>query len=491
VNLKRMRTERFSTRISIRLVDDSRAFCSAMLIVACCYCSCCIIVVPVADSFSVRPAFPQKMQVSGGCYNGGSVGCCSIKTTAKSSIRPTQGKEARNFTPYRFGIHPYKPLTRQDDRELSMSEGNATTLPVNATSGGRKSFLDDIRILDEDTSRIRNSKNQASAQSNETSLMNGDDIIPANSSSLLNGTVDGGDSNNKTDQVSPAKQSIKQQEFSWPDLSQYFPAHKPSSSAGNMKSSSPKFDGNNSSKVPKSGGEDSDSDSYPTSLEITVQDLLQGKSPTDALTATDLQSMLAIIAQLQASAESSSRGIIESQLEASSEPFSRGIIESYVKNSTSPKSSVSKTPSSKKSPVAFPQPSVLDAKSLRWGTTAASSTLGLLVGLSVLPNLWLIGAVFGAFYGYGLGKQQEEQENPPSQFVQLAIVNLGRRLANAYLQVYDYANALFFMYKTGQLSYDYYQRYADLDQRFAIQSKVDAWNARFAEGKINFDRHVL
>lgn len=47
---------------------------------------------------------------------------------------------------------------------------------------------------------------------------------------------------------------------------------------------------------------------------------------------------------------------------------------------------------------------------------------------------------------------------------------------------------LFFMYKTGQLSYDMYKRYALLDERFRIQDKIDAWNAVFVEGKENFDK---
>ena len=44
------------------------------------------------------------------------------------------------------------------------------------------------------------------------------------------------------------------------------------------------------------------------------------------------------------------------------------------------------------------------------------------------------------------------------------------------------------MYKTGQLSYEYYKHYSALDNRFAIQQKVDSWNARFVEGKMAFDK---
>ena len=44
------------------------------------------------------------------------------------------------------------------------------------------------------------------------------------------------------------------------------------------------------------------------------------------------------------------------------------------------------------------------------------------------------------------------------------------------------------MYRTGQLSYEYYKRYETIDKRFGVQDKIDAWNARFIEGKENFDK---
>jgi hypothetical protein len=64
----------------------------------------------------------------------------------------------------------------------------------------------------------------------------------------------------------------------------------------------------------------------------------------------------------------------------------------------------------------------------------------------------------------------------------------GKKIATAYLQVWDLFQGIWFMYRTGQLSYEYYRTYAALDKRFGIQNKMDAWNARFIEGKENFDR---
>ena len=136
--------------------------------------------------------------------------------------------------------------------------------------------------------------------------------------------------------------------------------------------------------------------------------------------------------------------------------------------------------------VAFPQPSILSYAKLKWGSTAAASMLGLIGGISIVPNLWLLGLVFGGLYGYETSKRLAEQ--PPSNPLSHLVVYLGRALTKYYLQVYDFGAGMWFMYKTGQLSYEYWKRYAALDQQFAIQDKIDAWNARFQKGKENFDK---
>jgi hypothetical protein len=65
---------------------------------------------------------------------------------------------------------------------------------------------------------------------------------------------------------------------------------------------------------------------------------------------------------------------------------------------------------------------------------------------------------------------------------------MGKQLAAWYLQTWDFVTAMFFMYKTGQLSYSMWRRYAQVDERFQIQDKIDAWNAFFVKGKENFDK---
>lgn len=135
--------------------------------------------------------------------------------------------------------------------------------------------------------------------------------------------------------------------------------------------------------------------------------------------------------------------------------------------------------------VAFPQPSVLSYKLMRRTTTIAGGFVGMVLGTTILPNLWLVGAFLGCLYGYEITKRDEQPSS--SNIVARWLVASGRKLAKLTLQVTDYWKTLWFLYKTGQLSYEYYKTYENLDRRFAIQNKVDAWNSRFQEGKIKFD----
>lgn len=148
------------------------------------------------------------------------------------------------------------------------------------------------------------------------------------------------------------------------------------------------------------------------------------------------------------------------------------------------KSSVAPSDALSGSKTAFPQPSVLSYKDVKIGTTFVSAFCGLILAASVIRNLWLIGAVAGGIYGSSIAHDTNDPDGPVGQL----LVNLGRSTAKKWLQVYDFFVALFFMYRTGQLSYDYWKRYEDLDRRLGITDKVDAWNARFVQGKRSFDQ---
>jgi hypothetical protein len=153
--------------------------------------------------------------------------------------------------------------------------------------------------------------------------------------------------------------------------------------------------------------------------------------------------------------------------------------------------SSSSSPASKR--IAFPQPSPLDDDTLSRGCVIASGFVSMLVATSLIPSFWLMGAVVGGLYGSEVSKRNraanvgDESASEPGP-LECLVLYMGRRLALFYLRVYDACNALFFMWKTGQLSYEYYKAYATFDERFAIQSKIDAWNTFFVEGKIAFDK---
>jgi len=149
--------------------------------------------------------------------------------------------------------------------------------------------------------------------------------------------------------------------------------------------------------------------------------------------------------------------------------------------------------------VAFPQASILSTKHLRIGTSISSSIFAIFIAASIQPNLWLVGSIIGAILGNDIAEKSDKidksiQSNavdvlPPTPGGLYGDVSLklGRRIAETYLKIWDFIQGFWFMYRTGQLSYEYYKRYEILDQKFQIQNKMDAWNARFVEGKKNFD----
>jgi len=133
--------------------------------------------------------------------------------------------------------------------------------------------------------------------------------------------------------------------------------------------------------------------------------------------------------------------------------------------------------------VAFPQSSVISYRDVRSGSIVISAIMYTILGLSISPNLWLMGMCFGIWYG-GIIKIGEDESNYPlSSF----IVSMGRRFAKYYLFVVDTIQTIFFLYKTGQLSYEYYKTYNKIDEKYFISDKIDSWNLRFQRGKRQFD----
>lgn len=184
----------------------------------------------------------------------------------------------------------------------------------------------------------------------------------------------------------------------------------------------------------------------------------------------------------------------------------RDEVGSILSNPMQTKNSTNANEKRTKSGVAFPQPSVVSNKHLRIGTMISSGFFFLLLSTTIRPNLWLLGAVCGALYGGDIATKAELLKNAPPPlpaadgfyypqanqipggiYGELSLKS-GKKIATTYLYVWDVFQAFWFMYRTGQLSYQYYKTYETVDKRFGIQNKVDAWNARFIEGKENFDK---
>lgn len=209
--------------------------------------------------------------------------------------------------------------------------------------------------------------------------------------------------------------------------------------------------------------------------------------PNDTLTVADLQVILQGSSSSSPSAAAWAASIENYQ--SNSDKSSAGNM-ATAKEALLPASQSLAVPVSQpketKQGVAFPQASVLDYKSLQRGTTACGTLCGILLSTSILPNLWLMGGLAGGIYGYDLCSRPDEP--PPSNLPARTLISWGRRLSTTFLSVLDSCRTLWFLYKTGELSYQYYKRYEAMDKRFAIQNKVDAWNARFQEGKLKFDQ---
>eukprot|EP00547_Thalassionema_nitzschioides_P001089 CAMPEP_0194212856 /NCGR_PEP_ID=MMETSP0156-20130528/12982_1 /TAXON_ID=33649 /ORGANISM="Thalassionema nitzschioides, Strain L26-B" /LENGTH=718 /DNA_ID=CAMNT_0038940749 /DNA_START=64 /DNA_END=2217 /DNA_ORIENTATION=+ len=155
-------------------------------------------------------------------------------------------------------------------------------------------------------------------------------------------------------------------------------------------------------------------------------------------------------------------------------------IDSKIKPTTTTKTE------GKSTSVAFPQPNPVTYRDLIISTAISSALIGIIVGGTISSNLWLVGGLFLGCWGYQIARNYENA--PPTNVLSELLVSVGRRLAELYHSLYFSINGLWFMYKTGQLSYVYWKQYAQLDDRFAITTKMDSWNEKFQEGKQNFDK---
>ncbi|GMI17823.1 hypothetical protein TrLO_g1785 [Triparma laevis f. longispina] len=159
------------------------------------------------------------------------------------------------------------------------------------------------------------------------------------------------------------------------------------------------------------------------------------------------------------------------------------------------------------STTAFPQPVALSRSILFYSITLTTSIIATSLSVSVSNNLWLVGGLVGVLYGNEISDtvlsstsesqglltgdvdaSAEAAAKEKLSGIGRGVLRLSTKLARYYITVAEFFNSVWFMYKTGQLSYAYFKQYEKIDQRFKVQDKMDAWNRRFQEGKVNFDR---
>ena len=203
--------------------------------------------------------------------------------------------------------------------------------------------------------------------------------------------------------------------------------------------------------------------------------MLLNKSANETITVADLEVLLA---KMQSASDVSGTVGVMQPSNVVSNKYGTFQITSGTKG---------KTASSSSSQVAFPQLSEVSATDIRRSTAFTGSILGMIIGTTILPNLWLVGMIAGIFYGLEITKDIATYNPANKNTVANFLITNATRLAKLYRKVVDGVKALWFLYKTGQLSYEYYKSYEKIDKRFAIQAKVDAWNRVFVEGKTKFD----
>lgn len=237
---------------------------------------------------------------------------------------------------------------------------------------------------------------------------------------------------------------------------------------------------------------------YSEATLLTMEDLQQYLRKNEFVTKKELTSSLDTLISTRKQSIAFEEGVFTRK---KSSPISSAITGG---DSSSTRSTSSYVPS--KGNVGFPQQSDLtDAVFVRC-TAFTTGLIALLISRTIAANLWLLGLIVGLTYGNQVATHDIKQRSLSMISAEGAsitttsssssrgdgitskfILTCGKRFGRAILTTYDAINVLWYMYKTGKLSYAYYKQYEVLDSRFQITDKIDAWNLRFQEGKLKFD----
>ncbi|CAM9893087.1 unnamed protein product, partial [Hapterophycus canaliculatus] len=124
---------------------------------------------------------------------------------------------------------------------------------------------------------------------------------------------------------------------------------------------------------------------------------------------------------------------------------------------------------------------VIDSRAKVIGAAFAGGVAGMIVGWSILPNLWLAGAVAGAVAFAALSRSSS---GTAGSFCSTC----GIQVALIYKDIRDWWEQTVFLYKTGKLSYTYWRGFEKYDQAWGLTAKYTETMSKLSKEALELDR---
>lgn len=123
---------------------------------------------------------------------------------------------------------------------------------------------------------------------------------------------------------------------------------------------------------------------------------------------------------------------------------------------------------------------VIDTRAKMLGAAFAGSIAGMLLGWSILPNLWLLGAVAGAIACAVFSRT--------TGTIGGLCATAGIQVALVFKDVRDWWEQTVFLYKTGKLSYTYWRVFEKYDHLWGVTDKYTEAVRRLSKEAVDLDR---
>ncbi|CAM9351365.1 unnamed protein product [Choristocarpus tenellus] len=123
---------------------------------------------------------------------------------------------------------------------------------------------------------------------------------------------------------------------------------------------------------------------------------------------------------------------------------------------------------------------VIDKRATTLGAAFVGGFGGMVLGWSVLPNLWLVGAVGGVVTCALLSRT--------SGVAGVFCSTFGAQVALLYKDIRDWYEQTIFLYKTGKLSYTYFKVFEEYDRAWGLTIKYEEAKSRLSEEARELDR---